>query len=197
MFRRGISESKTFQKRIKKNYELALDLSPIMKTTAILVALLGVLVLAVGCKPSNRVTFKPALISVDPGLGWKQIDLPADPPKCSPRLMGKAGMINALLLDQFTEVKKAADHLRSSFGTSSKALPDTFKQEDFVSESGLNGIHLSYTAQSSKSSPPDMRSHSFITQNRRGQCVSVSYITSPDAESLAVLEAIRKTLRVE
>ena len=106
-------------------------------------------------------------------------------------------MINALLLPDVTDLKQAADRMQSSFSAHNKSLPDSFKQEDFTTESGLKGIHLSYTAQSGKSSTPDMRSHSFITHNRRGECVSVSYITSPDVESAAVLEAIRKSLRVE
>jgi hypothetical protein len=182
-------------KRIERHLEPSYPHS--MKTTLLLVALVGLLGLATGCKPSNRVTFKPALISIDPGEGWKQMEMAADPPKCSPRLMGKTGMINALHFPDMTDIKKVADQMQTSFSGNNKALPDSFKREDFATESGLNGIHLSYTAQSDKTGPPDMRSHSFVTHNRRGECVSISYITSPERESAATLEAIRKTLRVE
>ena len=168
-----------------------------MKTTILLVALLGLLGLAAGCNPSNRVTFKPALISVDPGAGWKRMDSPAAPPVCSPRLMGQVGMINALVLEEFTDIKKAADHLQSSYTANGKALQDTFKQEDFTTNGKESGVHLSYTGKSAKSAAPDLRSHNFITRNRKGQCVSVSYITSPELESAAVIEAICKSLQVE
>jgi len=168
-----------------------------MKTTAHILIITGLLLLATGCKPSHRITFKPANVSVDPGEGWKRLDLPAEPPVCSPRLICKAGMINALYLDEFTDVKKAADFLQSRFASTSKVVADSFKQEDFTTDSGLSGVHLSYTAVSKNSSTPDERSHSFITQNMMGKCISVSYITSPSDESAAVIKAICKTLRVE
>ena len=169
-----------------------------MKTTVLIVAAVGLFTIGTGCKPSNRVTFKPALVSIDPGAGWRSFDVPAQPPVCSPRLMSSMGMINAVVLDsEESDLKKAADRFQTSFASTGKAIPDSFKQEDFTTDSGLRGIHLSYTGQSAKSATPDMRSHSFITQARPGRYVSISYITSPDVESPAVLEAIRKTLRVE
>jgi hypothetical protein len=168
-----------------------------MKTNMRVVTVIGLLLLVAGCKPSHRVDFKPALVSIDPGDGWKRLDIPAALPACSPRLVGKAGMINALLLEDFTEIKKAADFMQARFASNSKVVADSFKQEDFTSESGLIGIHLSYTAASKNSATPNDRSHRFITHNRKGQCVSVSYITSPAAEATEVLQAISKTLRVE
>ena len=158
---------------------------------------MGLLLLVAGCKPSHRITFKPGNVSVDPGEGWKRLDIPAEPPVCSPCLICKAGMINALFLDDFTDIKKAADFLQSRFATTGKVVADSFKQEEFTTDSGLSGIHLSYTAVSKNSTTPDTRSHSFITQNMMGKCMSVSYITSPGAESAAVIKAICKTLRVE
>jgi hypothetical protein len=168
-----------------------------MKTTTHILVILGLLLLVAGCKPSHRINFKPANVSVDPGEGWKRLDVPAEPPVCSPRLICKAGMINALVLDDFTDIKRAADFMQSRFATTSKVVADSFKQEDFTTDSGLNGIHLSYTAGSANSTTPDRRSHSFITHNMVGKCVSVSYITSPSDESVVVLEAICKSLRVE
>ena len=105
--------------------------------------------------------------------------------------------INAVLLSDFTDIKKAAAYLQSSFASGNKALPDSFKQEDFTTDNREPGVHLSYTGQSEKSRTPDLRSHSFITRNRNGVCVSLSYITSPADESAAVIAAIQKSLRVE
>lgn len=168
-----------------------------MKTYAQIFIIIGLVLLVTGCKPSTRINFKPSNVSVDPGVGWKRLDLPVEPPVCSPSLVCKLGMINALALDDFTDLKEAADFLQTRFSKTSNVVADSFKQEDFTTDSGSRGIHLSYSAGSENSTTPDRRSHSFITRNMRGKCVSVSYITSPSAESAAVLEAIRKTLRVE
>jgi hypothetical protein len=146
----------------------------------------------------TRVTFSPANMSIDPGKGWKAVKVPATLSVCSPRLVSKSGMINALLLDEdLTEIKAAAEKLQANLVGAGKASADGFKQEEFTTATGLAGVHFSYAGKSSKSDTPDLRSHHFITRNMRGRCVSVGYITSPDVESAAVLEAIRKTLRVE
>lgn len=168
-----------------------------MKTIILFLAFISVVGLVTGCKPSNRVTFKPANMSVDPGQGWARLNIPVMPPVCSPSLAGKDGMINALLLEDDTDINKAAEELHAAFSKTGKAIPDSFKQENFSTDSGLPGVHISYTARSKADGPPDMRSHSFVTHNMLGKCVSISYITSPEKESPAVLEAIQKTLRVE
>ena len=146
----------------------------------------------------SRVTFSPANMSIDPGKGWKAVKVPVALPACSPRLVSKSGMINALLLDEdLTDLKAAAEKLQASLVAAGKAPADAFKREEFTTATGLPGLHLSYTAKSSKGDAPDMKSHHFLTQNMHGRCVSISYITSADLESPAVLEAIGKTLRVE
>lgn len=168
-----------------------------MKTVTRLLTAACIIFLIAGCKRSTRVEFKPALVSIDPGKGWKRTDFNPTPPACSPQLTSKAGMINVLLLDNETDIKQAADKLQASSAITGRAAPDSFKQEEFVSNSGLNGIQLSYSGRSIRSVTPDMRSHSFITKNRAGQCVSISYSTSPESESTAVIEAIRKSLKVD
>lgn len=169
-----------------------------MNTTIRILALIALLGLVVGCKPSHRVTFKPALISIDPGEGWKLVETPATPPTCTPALVGQAGLINAVMLEgEVADAKQMADKVQAMFVANSKAVPDSFKQENFTTDSGLNGVHLSYSAKGAKGGASDTRSHSFITRNGSRRYISISYITSPDAESAAVLEAIRKTLQVE
>ena len=161
----------------------------------LIATLVGLALLGGGCKPSNRVTFKPALVSIDVGPGWAVENVPVRELACTPRLMGKAGMINALALDKdISDLKTAADQMQTALSSTSKAAPDSFKQESFATDTGLMGIHLSYSAKSDKG---DLRSHNFITQNRTGRFVSISYITSPEVESPAVIAAIQKTLRVE
>jgi len=146
----------------------------------------------------TRVTFSPANMSINPGKGWKEVKVPATLAVCSPRLINKSGMINALLLDEdLKDVKAAAEKLQANLVAAGKVPADGFKQEEFTTASGLAGVHFSYTGKSSKSETPDVRSHHFITRNMHGRCISISYITSPELESSNLSAAITRTLMVE
>ncbi len=100
-------------------------------------------------------------------------------------------------LVQFDDNRKAADYLQASFAANDKTAPESFKREAFTTDYREPGVQLSHTGKSPKSATPDLRSHRFITRNPKGQCVSISYITSPTDESAAMLETIRKSIRVE
>jgi len=146
----------------------------------------------------TRVTFSPANMSIDPGKGWQEVKVPATSVTCSPRLVSKAGMIGALLLDEdLIEVKAAAEKLEANLVAAGKVPADGFKQDEFTTASGLAGVHFSYTGKSSNSDTPDVRTHHFITHNMRGRCVSITYITSPEQESNETIAAITRTMRVE
>src|SRR5690242_17348560 len=81
----------------------------------------------------TRVTFSPANMSIDPGKGWKELKTAPTPPICSPSLLSKAGMINAVLLDEeLTDVKAAATKLEGNLVAAGKAAEGAFKQEDFM-----------------------------------------------------------------
>src|SRR5690242_16285392 len=76
----------------------------------------------------TRVTFSPANMSINVGKGWTEVKTPVALPVCSPSLASKSGVIHALLLDEeLTEVKAAAEKLKSSLVTSGKAAADGFK----------------------------------------------------------------------
>jgi hypothetical protein len=157
-----------------------------------------VVVLIVSLIHPTRVTFSPANLSIDPGKGWKTIKAPAAAPVCSPRLVSKSGMINAVLLDEdLPDAKAAAEKMQGRLAAAGRAAADGFKQEDFTTATGLAGVHFSYTAKSAKSDAPEVTSHHFIARNMRGRCVSISLITSPDVDSSATVAAITRTLRVE
>jgi hypothetical protein len=175
----------------------SIDMSTRLKVRLAIAAIALVVLLIVRMVNPTRVTFSPANMSIDPGKGWKELKVPALPPACSPRLVSKAGMINALLLDEeVTDIKAAAGRLQSSLINAGKAAADGFKQENFTTASGLAGIHFFYTGKSSTSDTP-IRSHHFVTHNMLGRCVSISYMTSPELESAEVIESITRTLRVE
>jgi hypothetical protein len=158
---------------------------------------LGIFVIVKMINPT-RVTFSPANMSINPGKGCKEVKIPATAAVCSPRLICKSGMINALVLNEdLTDAKAAAEKLQASLVSAGKASADAFQQQDFTTESGLPGVHFSYTGKSANSDKPDVRSHRFITRNMHGRCISISYITSPEQESSALIAAIIMTLRVE
>jgi hypothetical protein len=165
----------------------------------LVIAGIGLIIyLIIGMINPSRVTFSPANMSIDPGKGWKVVKIRAMPPVCTPRLLSKFGMINAMVLDEdFTEAKAAAEKLQANLVASGAAPANEFNQQEFTTATGLAGVHFSYTSKSTKSDTAGVVSHHFITRNMLGRCVSISFITSTDVESAAVLESIRKTLRVE
>ena len=146
----------------------------------------------------TRVTFSPANLSIDPGKGWKEVQMRPNAAYCLPSLVSKSGIINAVMLDEdLSDAKAAAEKLQANLVAVGNASPNGFKQEDFTTASGLTGVHFSYTGKSSKNDSSNVRSHHFITRNMHGRCVSISYITSPEVESSELIAAITWTLRVE
>src|ERR1700722_12929654 len=148
---------------------------------ALPIVLIALGILEFTTKHNGRTTFTPANVSIAPGKGWKVMEISADPPACTPQLAGDSGLIQAMIFDaDITDLQSAADKLQSSFASNEKAIPDSFKQEPFTTETGLTGIHLSYSGRASKDAPPSMRSHTFITHNMYKRFVSVSYLTTTD-----------------
>jgi len=168
-----------------------------LKVRLVLACIVLGIILIMRLVNGSRVTFSPANMSLDAGKGWRIVKMPAMLPVCSPSLISQAGTINALLLDEeLTEVKAAAEKLKSGLVASGKASADAFQLEDFTTASGLAGVHFSYAGTSAKNGT-SVRSHHFITRNMHSRCVDISYITSPEQESASVIAAIMKTLRVE
>ena len=171
-----------------------------MKNLVLLVTAIGLLVLVGACKPQagkpvpqkpGEVIFSPAAISITVGKDWLRIDGKKRQLVCSPTLVGKGGMIHGMLYGSgFKDLKSAAVQLRESFETNPMAVKDSFRQEEFTTDSGLQGIHLSYTT-------GNMFSHSYIIKNGAGNCAGISIITSGGSEGDAALEMIRKTLKLQ
>src|SRR5262249_13805766 len=91
----------------------------------------------------------------------------------------------------------AAIKLRASFEASPDADKASFRLEDFTTESGLTGVHLSYTARHQKNGVvTEMRSHNYIVKNKEGRCVAISYTAPASAEADSVNQMIRKTLKL-
>lgn len=188
---------------VKKSHKLYFG--DLMKQLIARFAIIGLFAVMVGCgrksrhiieQPAGVVGFPRAGISLTIGEGWQRVDLDPGIPVCPPTLIGTNGMVQAMIFDaNRPDPKAASSKLRASFESNSDSVKDSFLEEDFVTESGLKGVHLSYKSRSEKDGA-EMRSHNYIVQNREGRCVAISYITSKRVESDAVHEMIRKTLKV-
>lgn len=172
------------------------------------VALFGLATLLIACKRENKplaeqssgtVAFPDAGVSLDVGGGWKRIDVSPGPPVCPPTLVGEHGMVRAMLFaPERSDLEKAAGSLRSMFDANSEAVRDSFRQEEFATESGLRGLHVSYVQRSQKDGAQiEMHSHNYLVTNRAGRCVSISYLAPARNDSDVVHEMVAKSLRLQ
>jgi len=181
-----------------------------MKPTFIIAgfALIVVAMLFVACKRENKsfteqssgiVVFADAGVSLEVGDGWKRIDVTPGPPICPPTLVGKPGMVRAMLFaPDRSDLQKAANGLRATFDANSEAVKDSFRQEDFATEGGLHGLHVSYTQRAQKDGHvTEMHNHNYIITNRDGRCISISYLATAESDSDAVHQMVHKSLRLK
>jgi hypothetical protein len=179
----------------------------LMKQFIALIAV-GLLAVMAGCgrksggmvaQPAGVVAFPRAGISLTLDAGWERIDADPGIPVCPPTLIGTNGMLQAMIFDaNRPDPKTASSKLRAAFEANSDSAKDSFREEDFVTESGLKGVHLSYTSRPEKNGAvTQIRSHNYIVQNGEGRCVAISYLTTVRTESDGVHQMIQKTLKVQ
>ena len=177
-----------------------------MKPT--ILCLLAIITLLPACKPENKafreqpaevVAFQGAGVSLDVGPGWKRIDISPGPPVCPPTLVGEHGIVRAMLFaPDRSDPQKAVSGIRAAFDANDEAIKDSFLQEEFTTEGGLRGLHISYGQRSEKEGRvTETRSHNYIVTNRERRCVSISYIATGASDSEAVHNMIRKSLKVQ
>src|SRR5262249_18548687 len=148
-------------------------------------------------QPPGDVVFPRAGIVLTVGPNWKRVDHDPGAPICPPTLIGESSQIRAILFDaDRSDPEVAANVISATLQAAPRASKEAFQREEFTGESGLKGIHLWYESRLEKDAP-ETRTHNYIFKNREGRCVSVSYIVPSKAESEAVLEMIRKTLKLK
>ena len=180
----------------------------IMKTTILIVAVIALAIICVACKRKSAdtlpqeagvVVFPDAGVSLVVGDGWKRIDISAGLPVCPPTLVGSAGLIRATLCaPAISDLQAASNRLRSIFDDNPDAVKDSFQEEGFTTDSGLQGQHISFSAQTTiHGSVTEMRSHNFIVQRQDGRFVAISFITTVRTDSDAVRQMIQKSLKLQ
>lgn len=178
-----------------------------MKLTIVIAGLARVAVttLVVACKRESNsfteqgsgvVAFTDAGVSLDVGDGWRRANSSPAPPVCQPMLIGEHGILQAMLFaPDRSDVEKAASGLRATFDADARAVKDSFRQEEFTTQSGLRGIHVSYTQRHEQQGRvTETRNHNYIVTNRKGRCVSISYIALARGDSETVHQMVRKSL---
>ena len=96
-----------------------------------------------------------------------------------------------------TNLQAATNALRSMFDGNKDAVKDSYQQEDFTTDTGLKGHHVSYSERSEKAGVTEARSHSYVVQRQDGRCVTISYLTVAGADSDSVRQMIRKSLKLQ
>lgn len=179
-----------------------------MKPTILIFGLVAVGVVLVACNrqsteampsSSGAVAFSSSGITLTPGDGWNRIEMAAGPAHCPPTLVGTGGMVQVLVLPtDRSDLQVAVTGLRAAFDANTKAVKDSFKQEKFTTEGGLQGIRVSYSQQSEKDGRvTESRSYNYIVRNLEGRGVGVNYIATAQSDSDAIHQMIRKTLRLK
>jgi len=153
--------------------------------------------------PPGAVSFDGSGILLVPGAGWQPTDARSSLQMiCPPVLEGQdGGMIKVYAPRDRTDVQSGVALLRSEGAAMPGVWQDSFKQEDFTSDSGIRGIHLSYECSDPKhpehKEASKLRTHHYVFTNRVGRCVVIFYLNFADRDSDTVHQMIRKTLILE
>jgi hypothetical protein len=167
---------------------------------------------------AGRVLFPKAAISIDPGDAWLRSYTVWREPECELTLRGKGkftgGFISALQFGQNvtnvqTGIRVRRDEVENQHGFNDSS----WLEEPFVTESGLHGMHMSYTRQYPAPFQRGMvlmtqTSHEYLITNTQSRCVGIAYITASSRSEYpqstvpvdavnTVQEIIRRTLKTE
>jgi hypothetical protein len=180
---------------------------------------------------AGRVFFDHAGVSIDPGSRWDRYYNWLGYPACHLALSGvgkfSGNSIHASLVDEaissrgadgwtfvarrksdasqaLPEVDAAIAESRSEFQTNSRAIPSSWREDPFVSDSGLHGTRLSFVEQYPSFNPGlggtmmmTQAVHQYILTNAQQRGVMLQYVTITESASDAVRQMIEKTLRLE
>ena len=157
--------------------------------------------------------FPLPVISIDPGDSWMRSYTVWPKPECELTLIGK-GKFNGSFISAFefsqeiTNVQSGVESRRRAVGGDQSFIEASWKQEPFATESGLHGVHISYTRQY----PAPFRgwmvlmtqtSHEYLVTNAQSRCVAIVHTTDSRKSIVSarasdeVQEIIRRTMRTE
>ena len=161
------------------------------------------------CRPQTAepIVFGDSGVSLAPGDGWKRCwsNGVADASfgdVCLP-VLEEEGVLNGANLsvmsiptDRTTPEKRAA-RWKSYLFERPEVPRESFTQEEFTTDGGLRGIHISWTTNEKGPKVLKSRAHLYLFTNRRGCCVCVMYVVDAERDSQQVHEMIKRTLRLQ
>jgi hypothetical protein len=102
------------------------------------------------------------------------------------------------------DTEAATAEVRAQFATNSRAIPSSWREEPFVSDSGAHGLCLSFIEQYPVPNPKlggttimTQAVHDYILTNAQQRCVLLRYVTVAPDRSDTVRQMIQRTLRLE
>jgi hypothetical protein len=167
---------------------------------------------------AGRVFFQRVALSIDPGISWVRSYAIGREPECDLTLVGRGefngGFISAFRLGrEFTDVQSGVGELRDAAHRSKGVIEPSWKEEPFVTASGLHGVRTSFTQQYPSASPVGMAimtqiTHDFLLTNAQSRCVCIRFVSASSSYarpgndvsksgSEEVQRTIERTLRVE
>jgi hypothetical protein len=152
---------------------------------------------------SGVVSFPDSGVALVPGADWQPTEAPNIRQVVSSPVLKGQGPFDGSIIKVYApadvvDVQSGVALLRSKSAARPEVSQDSFKQENFVSDSGVRGIHFSY-----ESSDPEhrmarkVRAHDYLFQNKEGRCVVIFYVTYADRDPDTVHQMILKTLTLE
>ena len=166
-------------------------------------------VLLLGCRPERMqnkpvnprtMTFAQAGVSLVVGEEWQSRNVDSDRGLYPPTLVSQAGSIRVVLLPpDRSDPAIVADGLRAAFDLNPRAAKHSFHRQQFVSDTGVSGLCVSYLQQASASGGESTRENShYLVKNRAGRCVVINYLASADgADSSAIHRMLRTSLSLQ
>lgn len=175
-------------------------------TLVVISAIATVVMVYYGSKqapPSGVVSFPDAGVALVPGADWQPTEARSVRQVLNSPVLKGQGPFDGIIIKVYTpagggDVQSGVALLRSQAAAWPEVAQDSFKQEDFVADSGIRGVHFSY-----ESSDPlhrmagKARAHNYVFQNKEGRCVVIFYISHADKDPDAVHQMILKTLALE
>jgi hypothetical protein len=153
--------------------------------------------------PPGAVSFDGSGIMLVPGADWQPTDAQSSLQMiCRPVLKGPDdSIIKVYAPRDKTDAQSGVALLRSQAAAMPGLWQDSFKQEDFTSDSGIRVIHLSYECSDPQhpehKEATKLRIHHYVFPNKVGRCVVIFYLTPAARDSDTVHQMILKTLILE
>ncbi len=168
----------------------------------------GLLVGLLGCAREHEKTavvnpqtmkFSQAGVSLMVGEEWQASNVTEVHNMKPPTLVSQAGVIRVILLPpDRAEPEIVADGLRADFESNPKASKHSFRRQKFVSETGVQGLCISYLQFVGKEDQlSEVQNLHCLVKNKAGRCVVINYLASGVGDSDTVTRTIRNSLALQ